>query len=98
MSWPHHPRTDVTTLVEHVLDDTGRSRTRREPDTDAAEVAARHGALTVLLPAADLDDVLALAARGTLLPYKATAFEPKLPSGALVRPLDAWPGTATTSA
>ena len=28
VTWPHHPRTDVTTLVEHVLEDTPRSRTR----------------------------------------------------------------------
>ncbi len=88
--WPHHPRTDVTTLVEHVLDDTARTRTRREPDAAVAIGAARNGALTVLLPAPDLDDVLALAARGALLPYKATAFEPKLPPGSLVRPLPGW--------
>ena len=79
VTWPHHPRSDVTTLVEHVLDDTARSRTRREPDAVVAENAARAGALTVLLPAPDLDDVLSIAARGALLPYKATAFEPKLP-------------------
>lgn len=95
VAWPHHPRTDVTTLVEHVLDDTARSRTRREPDGRVATSSARRGALTVLLPAPDLDDVLALAVRGSLLPYKATAFEPKLPSGALVRPLPGWsPGPA----
>lgn len=87
VTWPHHPRADVTTLVEHVLDDTARSRTRREPDPEVAVTAAHAGALTVLLPAPDLDDVLAIAARGGLLPYKATAFEPKLPPGALVRPL-----------
>ncbi len=90
VTWPHHPRTDVTTLVEHVLDDTARSRTRREPDTDEAVAAAENGALTCLLPPPDLDEVLALARRGALLPYKATAFEPKLPPGALVRPLDGW--------
>ena len=55
-----------------------------------AEAAAGHGALTCLLPAPDLDEVLALARRGALLPYKATAFEPKLPPGSLVRPLPAW--------
>lgn len=91
--WPHHPVTDLTTLVEHVLDDTGATRTRREPDADLARAAARHGALTVLLPAPDFDDVLALAERGVLLPYKATAFQPKLPAGTLVRPLPGWTPT-----
>jgi uncharacterized protein (DUF1015 family) len=43
-----------------------------------------------LLPAPDLDEVLTLARHGALLPYKATAFEPKLPPGSLVRPLPAW--------
>ena len=90
VTWPHHPRTDVTTLVEHVLDDTARSRTRREPDTAVAVAAATAGALTCLLPSPDLDEVLTLARRGALLPYKATAFEPKLPPGSLVRPLRAW--------
>ena len=90
VTWPHHPRTDVTTLVEHVLDDTARSRTRREPDTAVAVAAAENGALTCLLPAPDLDEVLTLARHGALLPYKATAFEPKLPPGSLVRPLPAW--------
>ncbi|MFC3687344.1 DUF1015 family protein [Aquipuribacter hungaricus] len=90
VTWPERPRTDVTTLVEHVLDDTARSRTRREPDTRVATAAAEHGALTCLLPPPDLDEVLALARRGALLPYKATAFEPKLPPGSLVRPLPAW--------
>lgn len=90
VTWPHHPRTDVTTLVEHVLEDTARSRTRREPDTAVAVAAAENGALTCLLPPPDLDEVLALARRGALLPYKATAFEPKLPPGSLVRPLPAW--------
>lgn len=90
VTWPHHPRTDITTLVEHVMDDTPATRTRREPDTAAAVAAATHGALTALLPPADLDEVLLLARNGTLLPYKATAFEPKLPSGSLVRPLAAW--------
>ncbi len=90
VTWPHHPRTDVTTLVEHVLADTSRARTRREPDTDIAVAAAEHGALTCLLPSPDLDEVLALATGGRLLPYKATAFEPKLPPGALVRPLPSW--------
>jgi hypothetical protein len=90
VTWPHHPRSDVTTLVEHVLDDTPATRTRREPNTQAAVAAAHHGALTALLPAPDLDEVLSLAGRRTLLPYKATAFEPKLPSGALVRPLPGW--------
>ncbi|WP_380168513.1 DUF1015 family protein [Jannaschia sp. R86511] len=98
VAWPQHPGTDVTTLVEHVLEDTTGSRTRREPDTAVAEASARHGALTALLPAPDLDEVLRLAARGALLPYKATAFEPKLPSGALVRPLEAWqPGPVRSS-
>lgn len=87
--WPQHPRGDVTTLVEHVLDDTARSRIRREPDSAVATASGRRGALAVLLPEPDLDEVLAMARRGALLPYKATAFEPKLPSGALVRPLAA---------
>ena len=90
VTWPHHPRTDVTTLVEHVLDDTVRSRTRREPDTGKAVAAATAGALSCLLPPPDLDEVLTLARRGALLPYKATAFEPKLPPGSLVRPLPGW--------
>lgn len=87
VSWPQHPRSDVTTLVEHVLEDTHGARTRREPDIAEALASAGAGALAALLPAPDLDDILRLAERGVLLPYKATAFEPKLPTGALVRPL-----------
>lgn len=90
VTWPAHPRSDVTTLVDHVLQDTARCRTRREPQADMATASGRSGALAVLLPAPDLDAVLALSRRGALMPYKATAFEPKLPSGALVRPLAGW--------
>jgi len=97
VTWPNHPRTDVTTLVDHVLHDTTRGRTRREPDEGIAAASGRQGALAVLLPPPDLDDVLTMARHGSLMPYKATAFEPKLPSGALVRPLAAWQPTALTS-
>lgn len=90
VTWPEHPRTDVTTLVDHVLQDTVRCRVRREPQEEMAAASGRSGALAVLLPAPHLDDVLALSRRGALMPYKATAFEPKLPSGALVRPLSGW--------
>ncbi len=90
VTWPGHPAGDVTSLVEHVLDDAERTRTRREPSAVAATTAARHGAVAVLLPPPSLDAVLETAERGALLPYKATAFEPKLPSGVLVRPLPAW--------
>lgn len=93
VTWPEHPRSDVTMLVDHVLQDTDRCRTRREPDTAVAAASGRHGALAVLLPPPDLDDVLRMARLGSLMPYKATAFEPKLPSGALVRPLAAWQPT-----
>jgi hypothetical protein len=90
VSWPGHPSTDVTSLVEHVLDDEQGTRTRREPALGEALDAARRGAVAVVLPAPSLDEVLGLAARGALLPYKATAFEPKVPTGVLVRPMPAW--------
>lgn len=95
VSWPGRPRTDVTSLVEHVLADEARARTRREPAEADALAAADRGALAVLLPPPSLDDVLLLAERGVLLPYKATAFEPKLPSGSLVRPLASWNAAVT---
>ncbi|WP_336923576.1 DUF1015 family protein [Aquipuribacter sp. SD81] len=90
VSWPGHPVADVTTLVDAVLVEEEGTRIRREPSVVAASGAASRGAVAVLLPAPRLDDVLAMAGRGVLLPYKATAFEPKVPSGVLVRPLPAW--------
>jgi hypothetical protein len=50
---------------------------------------ARPGRVTaVLLPAVDLDRVLALADHGRLLPEKATSFQPKPSLGSFIRLLD----------
>ncbi|WP_028660727.1 DUF1015 family protein [Nocardioides insulae] len=51
-------------------------------------LAARHpGSVSVLLPAATVDQVMATAARGHLLPEKATSFQPKPSLGVLIRAL-----------
>lgn len=87
VSWGTASAADVAWKVERALTQLGDFRVRREPDVAAGERAADRGALTVLLPTPQLDDVVAMAERGLVLPYKTTLFEPKLPPGALVRPL-----------
>jgi hypothetical protein len=47
--------------------------------------ATRHGGTAVLLPAAELDILLAHGRRGGLLPEKATSFQPKPSLGVLMR-------------
>jgi hypothetical protein len=54
-------------------------------DVQGALDATRHGGTTVLLPAAEIDVVLAHGRRGGLLPEKATSFQPKPSLGVLMR-------------
>lgn len=86
-SWQGESDAEVVWHVERALAALQDVRIRREPDARTAGAAANRGALTVLLPIPRLDEVMVSAARGILLPYKTTLFQPKLPSGALVRPL-----------
>ena len=86
-AWQGRSTADVAWMVERALAELPDVRIRRETDARAGEAAADRGALTVLLPTPQLDEVVEMAGRGILLPYKTTLFEPKLPSGALVRSL-----------
>ena len=87
VTWQGRSDLDVAWLAERALSRPADTRVRREPDARAGGAAADRGALTVLLPNPRLDEVIEAAAQGLLLPYKTTLFEPKLPSGVLVRPV-----------
>lgn len=54
---------------------------------DAALDRARHDAVTVLMPAPSVEQVLAIAEDDRLLPEKATSFQPKPSLGVLIRSL-----------
>lgn len=66
---PDRPDVGLHHTAQDVLDAVGRSP----------------GSTAVLLPAADLDTVLELSRHGTLLPEKATSFQPKPDVGVLMR-------------
>lgn len=85
--WSTGSTSDVAWAVERVLAQLPSTRIRREPRRDAAELAASRGAVGLLLPVPDLDEVMAAARLNLSLPYKTTLFRPKIPSGTLVRPV-----------
>lgn len=64
---------------------------RYTPDAAEAREAARNGtcALALLLPATRLEDVRRVADAGQIMPPKSTFFAPKVPTGVVLRPLDA---------
>ena len=64
---------------------------RYTPDAEEARSAARAGrcALALLLPATRLEDVRLVADAGQIMPPKSTFFAPKVPTGIVLRPLDA---------
>lgn len=64
---------------------------RYTADDREAREAARHGscAFALLLPATRLEDVRRVADAGQIMPPKSTYFAPKVPTGIVLRPLDA---------
>jgi uncharacterized protein (DUF1015 family) len=64
---------------------------RYTPDAAEARQAARQGncALALILPATRLEDVRRVADAGQIMPPKSTFFAPKVPTGVVLRPLDA---------
>lgn len=70
----------------------GRSpELRYTPDAAEAREAARTGqcAFALLLPPTRLDEVRRVADAGQIMPPKSTFFAPKVPTGVVLRPLDA---------
>jgi len=64
---------------------------RYTPDAAEARDAARTGrcAFALLLPPTRLDEVKRVADAGQIMPPKSTFFAPKVPTGVVLRPLDA---------
>jgi uncharacterized protein (DUF1015 family) len=64
---------------------------RYTPDAGEAREAARSGscALALILPATRLEEVRRVADAGQIMPPKSTFFAPKVPTGVVLRPLDA---------
>lgn len=64
---------------------------RYTPDAAEARDAARAGrcAFALLLPPTRLDEVKRVADAGQIMPPKSTFFAPKVPTGVVLRPLDA---------
>ena len=64
---------------------------RYTADAGEARAAARQGscAFALLLPATRLEDVRRVADAGQIMPPKSTYFAPKVPTGIVLRPLDA---------
>ncbi len=64
---------------------------RYTPDAEEARDAARSGrcAYALLLPATRLEQVRRVADAGQIMPPKSTFFAPKVPTGIVLRPLDA---------
>jgi len=64
---------------------------RYTPDAAEAREAARAGrcAFALLLPPTRLDEVRRVADAGQIMPPKSTFFAPKVPTGVVLRPLDA---------
>jgi hypothetical protein len=62
-------------------------RVRYHHNADSALGAARRGTVAVLMPAPDFDQVLEASAAGSLLPEKATSFQPKPNVGSFIRSL-----------
>ncbi len=64
---------------------------RYTPDAAEAREAARAGqcAFALLLPPTKLDEVRRVADAGQIMPPKSTFFAPKVPTGVVLRPLDA---------
>jgi uncharacterized protein (DUF1015 family) len=64
---------------------------RYTPDAAEAREAARVGrcAFALLLPPTRLDEVRRVADAGQIMPPKSTFFAPKVPTGVVLRPLDA---------
>jgi uncharacterized protein (DUF1015 family) len=64
---------------------------RYTPDAGEARDAARAGrcAFALLLPPTRLDEVRRVADAGQIMPPKSTFFAPKVPTGVVLRPLDA---------
>ncbi len=69
------------------------SELRYTPDAAEAREAARSGrcAFALLLPPTRLDEVKRVADAGQIMPPKSTFFAPKVPTGVVLRPLDARP-------
>jgi uncharacterized protein (DUF1015 family) len=67
------------------------SELRYTPDAAEARDAARAGrcAFALLLPPTRLDEVKRVADAGQIMPPKSTFFAPKVPTGVVLRPLDA---------
>lgn len=97
---PPHPavRSLAVTLVDAVaVGVVAASLLGRVPglrytaDGGEAREAAREGscAVALLLPATRLDDVRRVADAGQIMPPKSTFFAPKVPTGVVLRPLDA---------
>ena len=74
-----------TSLLGHVPE------LRYTPDAAEAHEAARTGrcAFALLLPPTRLDEVRRVADAGQIMPPKSTFFAPKVPTGVVIRPLDA---------
>jgi uncharacterized protein (DUF1015 family) len=64
---------------------------RYTPDAAEARAAARAGrcAFALLLPPTRLEEVRRVADAGQIMPPKSTFFAPKVPTGVVLRPLDA---------
>ena len=59
-----------------------------DPGLARAEVESGRAALAVLLNPTPVDQVLAVADAGDLMPQKSTNFHPKLPSGLVLHAFD----------
>jgi len=64
---------------------------RYTPDAEEARQAAWKGrcAFALILPATSLEEVRRVADAGQIMPPKSTFFAPKVPTGVVLRPLDA---------
>ena len=64
---------------------------RYTPDASEAREAARAGrcAFAILVPSTRLEEVRRVADAGQIMPPKSTFFAPKVPTGVVLRPLDA---------
>ena len=94
-AWRSLGVTAVEAVVESLFGVGAQSaQSRLLPAVDGADAAGqvRNGRAqaTFLLPAPNLDRLLAVAEEGDLLPPKSTWFEPKAPAGLVINDLRAW--------
>lgn len=85
---PHVPEATIVEWLDQGLTPrVAAASVSYHHSVDDTLAAATAGAVGVLLPSLDFDQVLAVVESGRLLPEKATSFQPKPSLGALMRPL-----------